>query len=343
MRRDETFSFKKTAKTIVSYRGFGLICSIIVILVVAAFVTPSIYSFPSFTTMLNDNAIFAILAVGLTFVLLTGGIDISVGSTLALSAVISTKLMSLNQGINPIVWILLSLLVGAACGLVNGFLIAKLKIIPLIATLATMYAYSGLAFLVTNGEWFTNGKGQYSESFLAISQTKFLGFSTMTWIASAILVLAGVFLAFTKPGRRLYAVGTSSESSEISGIKTDRVKIMAYILCGTLAGLCGVLFSSGQGVATSEVGKGYEMTAIAICVLGGISCSGGKGRIDGLILGILAMALLTKFISLIPGAALSTWADALKGLIIIFALVLNFINEKMKIKNDVLELARRIR
>jgi len=341
MANKSSISAKKVAKSIVSYRGFGLVCSIIVILVIAAFITPSMYSFSSFSTMLNDNSIYAILAVGLTFVLLTGGIDISVGSTLALSAVITTKLMSFNHSIPPILWVLLALLIGGLCGFVNGLLISKLKIIPLIATLGTMYVFSGFAYLVTNGEWFTNGKGQYSEGFLAISQTKFLGISTMTWIAIVIIVIAGIFLAFTKPGRRLYAIGTSVESSEVSGIKVSRVRLMAYILSGALAGLCGILFSSGQAVATSEVGKGYEMTAIAICVLGGVSSNGGKGRIDGLILGIITMSLLTKFISLIPGASFSTWQDALKGLIIIIALLINSLNEKMKTKSYILELARR--
>jgi len=342
MIKKPSFSLKKAINKVISYNGFGLICSIIVILALAAFITPSIYSFSSFSTMLNDNSIYAILAVGLIFVLLTGGIDISVGSILALSAVITTKLMAQNQNISSILWVVLALLIGGLCGFFNGFLVSKLKVIPLIATLGSMYVFSGLAYLVTNGEWFTNGRGQYSDSFLAISQTKFIGITTMTWNAIFVIILAGIFLAFTKPGRRLYAVGTSPESSEVSGININRVKLMAYILCGTLAGLCGVLFSSGQGAATSEVGKGYEMTAIAICVLGGVSSSGGKGRIDGFILSLITMALLTKFISLIPGAALSTWQDALKGLIIIFALLINVLNEKIRTKNDVIELARRM-
>jgi len=246
---------KKYGKAVVNYKGFGLICCCIVVLIFAAIFSRSMFEGTAIISMLNDNAIYAILAVGMCFVLLTGGMDISVGSTLAVAAVTTTKFMIMapnNAGLIP-VWILLAVVIGGLCGLVNGFLIGKLKIVPLIATLGTMYIYRGLAFLITGGQWYTSG--QYKDYFLAISQTK-MGITTMTLIAVLILVFAGLFMHLTKPGRRLYAVGTSESSSQIAGINTDNVKILAYVLCGCLAGLAGLLFSSDATQISSEIGNG---------------------------------------------------------------------------------------
>lgn len=340
---------KKYGKAVVNYKGFGLICCCIVVLIFAAIFSRSMFEGNAIVTMLNDNAVYAILAVGMCFVLLTGGMDISVGSTLAVAAVTTTKFMTMapDHGGFTVIWILLAIGIGGLCGLVNGILIGKLKIVPLIATLGTMYIYRGLAFLITNGQWYTSG--QYKDYFLAISQSRF-GFSfggnpnfsitTMTLVAILILVFAGLFIHLTKPGRRLYAIGTSETSAQIAGINTDNVKILAYVLCGCLAGLAGLLFSSDATQISSEIGNGYEMTAVAICVIGGVANTGGKGRIDCLILGIIFMSLLTKLLNMLPG--FSSWSDAMKGAIIIIAVVINVTNDNIKARRDALEMGKRL-
>jgi len=332
---------KKYGKAVVNYKGFGLICCCIVVLIFAAIYSPNMFTWSSTVVMLKDNAVYAILAVGMCLVLLTGGMDISVGSTLAVAAVTTTKLMIMapDHGAFAILWILVALAVGALCGLLNGFLIAKLKIVPLIATLGTMYIFRGIAFLITQGESYTAAKGFYKDYFKLIGQSD-IGLKSATIIAIAILILAGLFMHLTKPGRRLYAVGTSESSSQIAGINTSNIKIMAYVICGALAGLAGLLFTSVNAQVTSEVGTGYEMTAVAICVIGGVANTGGKGRIDCLCLGIIFMTLLTKLLNMIPG--FSSWSDAMKGAIIIIAVVINVTNDNIKARRDALEMGKRL-
>lgn len=333
---------KSNAKKIVNYRGFGLICTIIVMLSVIGGVKPqSLFTLESFSKALSINATYSLLAIGVLFVLLTGGIDISVGSILAVSASLTAKCAATYPNINPVVWVLLGLAVGAACGLVNGFLVGKLKVVPLIATLGTMYAYRGLAFVITNGEWF---RFTEDDAFVKISKSSFLGIQTIVWALLLIIILSTIFLTITRPGRRLYAIGTNEQSAEMTGTNSGNVKLLAYTLSGLLAGLAGVLFASYYNFANSEVGVGYEMTAIAICVIGGVANTGGKGRMDCLVLGMIFMGLLNTLLSALGETSpiVTSCEDAIKGAIIIFAVVINITNDNIKRRRDVIELGKRL-
>ncbi len=222
-------------RKIAQYRNFGLLVGMIILIILGLIITPAMFTMDSIISMLRNNSIYAILAIGMMFVLLTGGIDLSVGSTLALTGVVSSLLMSTNPGIPAVIWVLVSILIGALCGFVNGFLIGKLNMVPMISTLGTMYAFRGLAFLISGGSWlfphlFTPGYTWYAGG-------NFLGIYNITWIAIILFVLAAIFLSITKPGRRIYAIGTSSESSKVSGINEGNVKILSYTLCGALSGL----------------------------------------------------------------------------------------------------------
>ena len=318
---------------IIQYRNFGLLVGMIILIILGLIITPAMFTMESIISMLRNNSIYAILAIGMMFVLLTGGIDLSVGSTLALVGVVSSLLMSNNPGIPAIIWVLLSLLIGALCGFINGFLIGKLNMIPMISTLGTMYAFRGLAFLISGGSWlfphlFNPGYTWYAEG-------NFLGIYNITWIAIILFGLAAVFLSITKPGRRIYAIGTSSESSKVSGINEGNIKILAYTLCGALSGLAGMLYTANHAISFYGMAEGFEMQAIAICILGGVSIIGGKGRIDGVVISTVMMAFISYFISLLPG--LSVWQDAIQGGIIIIAVVINIITLKMADKRTLKE------
>lgn len=320
-------------KRITQYRSFGLLVGMVILIILGLIITPAMFKVDSIISMLRNNSIYAILAIGMMFVLLTGGIDLSVGSTLALTGVITSLLMSNNPGVPAIVWVLVSLIIGALCGFINGFLIGKLNMIPMISTLGTMYAFRGLAFLVSGGNWlfphlFTSGYTWYAEG-------SFLGIYNITWIAIILFALAAIFLAITKPGRRIYAIGTSSESSKISGINEGNVKILAYTLCGTLSGLAGMLYTANHAISFYGMAEGFEMQAIAICILGGVSIVGGKGRIDGVVISTVMMGFISYFISLLPG--LSVWQDAIQGGIIIIAVAINIITLKMADKRALKE------
>ncbi len=306
-------------KKITGYRNFGLLVGLIILLIIAAVVTPAMYSYNSLMAMLRNNAVYGLLAIGMMFVIITGGIDLSVGSTLSLAGVVTGMLMSKNPEIPTAVWIFLSLLVGLVCGLLNGFLIGKLKMVPMIATLGTMYIFRGLSFLYSGGEWLF--PHQFTEGFINAAAGKTFGVFNIIWIEVIILIIAAVFLGYVAAGRRVYAIGTNAESAKIAGINEGNIKMMAYGICGALAGLSGMLYTGNYAMCSYSMGEGYELTAIAICILGGVSIRGGIGNIDGVVMGILLMSIITYFISLLPG--LSVWTDAIQGAIILIAVLIN--------------------
>ncbi len=316
---------KSILRKIVDYKQFGLLLALAVLLVIAAIVTPSFFSFMSISSMLTNNAVYAILTIGIMFVLLAGGIDLSIGAILAVSGVSVTLLMNANQAVPAILWVFLAVVIGGLCGLFNGLLVGKLRMVPMIVTLGTMYIFRGLAFVISNGAWFF--PHHFTESFMAFSQFKILGFSAIVWWMIGLFVVAGFFLAFTRSGRRLYAIGTSPESSKVAGINEGNVKVMSFVLCGACAGLAGVLYSANYAMVNSDIGTGYELTAIATCILGGVSISGGRGRIDGVIISVILMAVISYLLSLLPG--FSVWQSALQGAIIIIAVVINLASASM--------------
>lgn len=324
---------KNPLTAITRYPQFGLIVGLVVLVIVMAFLTPSFFKLNTIISTMQNNSTYAILAVGVMFVILTGGIDLSIGSIVALSGVCVAIPMSKNPDIPAFVWILLAIGIGIVCGLINGFLVGKLKVVPLIATLGTMYIFRGLAFLISGGAWIM--PHQFTEDYKAVAQTPILGIQSIVWIAVLIFILTGLFLGYTKPGRRIYAIGTNPESAQVAGINAGNVKIMAYAICGGISGLAGMLFTANQAVCQSQIADGYEMTAIAICILGGVSIVGGKGRIDGVAIGVIMMTLINAFVSLIPG--LSIWSDAIQGAIIIAAVVLNLITGKFAEKRALRE------
>ncbi len=305
-------------------RNFGLIFGLAVLLIIAAIVTPSLFSVGSIISMLQNNAVYGLLAIGEMLVIITGGIDISIGAILSLSGVVCCRLMAENPTVPAVVWILLSLIVGALCGAINGVLVGYFKMVPMIATLGTMYAFRGIAFLVSGGQWWF--PHQFTDGYLKFATLKILGVPSILWITVSVFVLSILFLGYTSKGRRIYAIGTNRESSKIAGIRQARVVFLAMTLCGMLAGLAGMLYTANYATCSYSIGESYEMTAIAICILGGVSISGGKGKVDGVIIGFLMMSVITYFISLLPG--LSVWSDAIQGAIIIAAVALNIYMER---------------
>ncbi len=315
---------KSFVSRIVENRNFGLGLGLVVLLIMVKILTPSMYSFDSITSMLQNNAVYGILAIAEMMVILTGGIDISIGSTLSLVGVLCCRMMTENPDIPAVVWVLLSLVVGAMCGAFNGLIVGYFKMVPMIATLGTMYIFRGLAFLVSGGQWWF--PHQFTEEYLKFATMKFAAIPSILFIVLIVFIAAAVFLGYTSKGRRIYAIGTNKESSRIAGIKEARVTFLAMLLCGMLAGLSGMLYTANYATCSYGIGEGYEMTAIAICILGGVSIRGGKGRVDGVFLGFLMMSIITYFISLLPG--LSVWSDAIQGAIIIAAVVLNLYTER---------------
>ncbi len=314
---------KSIITKITESRNFGLLVGLACLLLLAAIITPSMYSVNSIISMLQNNAVYGLLAIGEMFVILTGGIDISIGATLSLTGVVCCRLMAENTSVPAIVWVLLAIMIGAICGMFNGLLVGYFKMVPMIATLGTMYAYRGFSFLFSGGEWWF--PHQFTEGYQAFATKKILFIPSILWILAILFIVAAVFLNHTTKGRRIYAIGTSRESALIAGIKEEKVTFLAMTLCGALAGLSGMLYTANYATCSYSIGESYEMTAIAICILGGVSIVGGKGKISGVVIGFLMMSVITYFISLLPG--LSVWSDAIKGAIILAAVALNIFTE----------------
>ena len=311
-------------KKILRSRNTGLILVLLILLGAAKILTPGLFSTYMMINTLQNNAIYALLAVGEFVVILTGGIDISIASQLAFVGIICTKLSCENPGIPGIVFFLLAIILGALCGALNGFLVGYLHMVPMICTLGTMYIFRGLAFVVSGGEWWFAAKYQPSYRWWAIGK---IGKIPMIIVWTVlIMIIIGIFLGYTAPGRRIYAIGTSRESSAVAGIKEPTVTFYAFVICGILAGLAGMLNTANYAIGYYGMGEGFEMTAIAICVLGGTAITGGKGRMDGVAIGVIIMAIINSFISMIPG--MSVWQKALQGSIIIVAVAINYFTER---------------
>ena len=277
------------------------------------------FTLENISDMFTETAVLAITAVGMMMVIITSGIDLSIGSIMALGAMVGGTILKNNQAVPGVVIILVSIAVGIVCGFINGTLVAKLKILPIIATLGMMNIYRGLTYLVANGSWVK--QQEMGTKFLSIAAGKFLGINNLIVVAIVVYIIAAFFLNKTRTGRKIYAVGNSEESARVSGIKTDRTLIMVYTILGAVAGLGGILYVCKYGVAQGETCTGYEMNVIAACVLGGVSINGGTGRVQGVLLGAVLLGILNNAMPLIHVS--SFWQEAIRGLIILLSIIAN--------------------
>jgi len=257
----------------------------------------------------------AIMAVGVAPVIITGGIDLSVGSLLGLSGVVVAVLLS--SGMNMTVAIFAGLLVGILSGVVNGLLITEAKLPPFIATLGIMSIARGLAFALTGGETIRN----LPPEFLVLGQGTLFNIPIPILIMVIFTILVGYFLKATTWGRYIYAIGGNEEAALYSGVSVRWMKIVVYTLCGFAAGIAGVLFTARFGVGQSTAGLGYELDVIAAAVIGGVSLSGGRGTILGTILGSLLMGILRNGLVLLNVSAY--WQQVAIGLVILLAVILD--------------------
>lgn len=296
---------------------------ILVMIVISIFVQfrsgGNFFTGGNISDLLTETAILAILAVGMMMVIITAGIDLSIGAIMALAGMIGTTVLKENKGISPIIIILIAVAIGIVCGMINGTLVSRFKILPIIATLGMMNIFRGLTYLVSKGSWVL--QNDMPSSFLGIATGKVFGINNLVVMALVIYAIGYVFLNYLRTGRKIYAVGNSEESAEVSGIKTKRILWLAYTIMGAIAGFAGLLYVCKFGAAQGETAVGYEMNVIAACVLGGVSISGGTGKVQGVLLGALLLGLLNNAMPLINISAF--WQEAIRGLIIVLSVMSN--------------------
>lgn len=290
---------------------------LILIIVIITILNPGFLSVSNLMNVLRQVSINALIAFGMTFVILTGGIDLSVGATLALTGAVTAGMMA--SGMDPIFAMLLGLLLGAVLGAINGIIIAKGKVAPFIATLATMTIYRGLTLVYTDGRPIS-GLGD-SLTFQMLGKGYFLGIPVPVVTMIISFGILYFILKKTTFGRRVYAVGGNEEASILSGINADRIKIYVYSLLGLLAALASLILTSRLNSAQPTAGEMFELDAIAAVVLGGTSLTGGRGWIVGTLIGALIIGVLNNGLNLI--GVPSFFQQVVKGAVILLAVLLD--------------------
>ncbi|MEY8733030.1 ABC transporter permease [Peribacillus frigoritolerans] len=314
------------------FRELGLLGFIVVISIVVQLRNSNFLTVENITDMLTNTAILSILAVGMMLVLVTRGIDLSIGATLALSGMVVAQVVSNNPGLNPLLAILLGMVIGIICGVIIGCLVSKLGILPIIATLAAMYIFRGLTFTVSDGKWISSY--QMPESFLSIGTGSFLGIRYLIIIAIFIYVVSYYFINHTRTGRQIYAVGSNPDSAKVSGISEKKILLLVYSVMGGLAGLSGVLWVSKFASAQGDTASGYELSVIAACILGGVSIAGGSGKLSGVILGAFLLGVLDNALPLLNVSPF--WQTGIEGSIILFAVIVNTLVKRSVERNNLL-------
>jgi ribose transport system permease protein len=295
----------------------GPLLGLIILIVIVSVLNSSFLEPLNILNMLRQVSINALIAFGMTFVILTGGIDLSVGSILALSSAFVANLMV--SGLDPVLAIIVGCLAGGVMGMVNGLMITKGKMAPFIATLATMTIFRGLTLVYTNGNPIT-GLGD-SMAFQLFGRGYQFGIPVPAVTMMITFAILWVILHKTSFGRKTYAIGGNEKAARVSGIKVARVKIMIYALAGLLSALAGAILTSRLNSAQPTAGTSYELDAIAAVVLGGTSLSGGRGRIVGTLIGVLIIGILNNGLNLLGVS--SFYQMVVKGVVILIAVLID--------------------
>lgn len=295
---------------------FGLVIALLAISAVLAIVKPTFLTVPNLINVVRQISINGILAVGVTYVLLTGGVDLSLGSVVALTGVMAACFAHPGQ-YPAIVPVAIGVLAGGACGAANGLMITWGRVAPFIVTLGMMTAARGLALMVSGGRPVSN----LSKEFTWLGGGDLAGIPIPVVILLAITIVSYGFLKNIRLGRYIYAVGGNEHAARASGINVGAVKLFAYTVCGLMAGLAGVVLASRITTGQPNAGVAYELDAIAAVVIGGTSLSGGVGGVGGTILGALLLGVINNGLDLLNVS--SYFQQIVRGVIIVGAVWLD--------------------
>lgn len=312
-------SAKKISSVLLNY---GIAIVLVMLIAIFAAASRNFFSKDTLMTILKQVSITGIISVGMTFVILTGGIDLSVGSIAGVSSVTAAMLML--RGFPIFITCIITVFIATVYGVISGLCVTKLNMPPLIATLGTQTALRGLAFIVTAGLPVFG----FSKVFGNFAKQSALGFPFMVWLLLAIFLIGKFVLDKTIFGRYIYGVGGNEESSHLSGISVTRIKLMAYSISGFLAGVAGLVLLSRTNSGQPSAGVGYEMDAITAVVLGGVRLTGGEGRISQVMIGVMIMGVLSTGMIM---CGINDYVQQLvKGLVLIAAVAFSEFSQKIR-------------
>lgn len=305
--------------------------SLILLVIVFSVLSPNFFQMDNLISIMLSTAVAGVLGIAVTFVIITGGIDLAIGTLMTLTAVMAGVFIS-NLGLPIWLGVFGAMATGALAGVISGTLVAKLKIPPFIATLGIMMIAKGLSLVISGAKpiYFTK-----FEDYSLISQGSFIDLSAIIpglVIPNAVLIFFGVgivsslILNKTVLGRYTFAIGSNEEAVRLSGVNVDRWKMAIYALAGAIVGIAGILISSRLNSAQPALGQGYELDAIAAAVIGGVSLSGGEGTILGTIIGAFIMSVLINGLRIL--SVPQEWQTVVSGLIVIFAVYMDILRRR---------------
>jgi erythritol transport system permease protein len=332
--------------TLMKLRTFIALIAVLVFFSIAA---PNFLSAANLILMAKHVALNAFLAMGMTFVIITGGIDLSVGSIVGLCGMVAGYLVlngiDLQIGytiyFNVVEIALITLVVGIAIGAVNGLLITRLNVAPFIATLGVLYVARGLALLSSDGRTFPNlvGKPELGTTgFGFLGAGRLVGLPVSIWILIVVALGAAYLARYTPLGRHIFAVGGNERAARISGVRVNMVKMFVYMFSGFCAAIVGLIISSELMASHPATGESFELNAIAAAVLGGTSMSGGRGTIGGTIVGAFVIGILSD--GLVMMGVSSFWQMVIKGLVIIVAVVVDQAQRRLQQRVTLMQMAK---
>ena len=318
---------KSLWKKITGSRELSLVVVLIILCVFIQSRNATFLTVGTIESLFKNYAFDFVIAIGMMLVLLIGGIDISVGSSLAVSGMAASLVLRDFPGTSVIAAFLIATAVGIVCGLLNGVIISYGKVPPIICTMGTMGIYRGLAYLISGNDWVS--ASEFSDAYKNFAQSKYLGLGLVNNLIVIVIILFVIFfvvMKWTPIGRKVYAVGSNAEAALVSGIKVNKVKVICYTILGALAGLSGAMYTSLYASSQGNMAEGVEMDVIAACVVGGVSLNGGRGSVTGVFLGTLIISIIGKGLPLIGVSQF--WQKAIKGLIILLAVIINVLVQR---------------
>lgn len=292
----------------------GALIAFLILFIVASIMYDSFLTFVNISNVLRQVSMIGMVAIGMTFVILIGGIDLSVGSTVAVAGVLAANFSSKSILLTIIVPLGIAALIGAT----NGVVITKMRIVPFIATLAMMMGVRGMAFIST-GEVSVR-VDKLSTGFTTLARGYVAGIPIPAIIFITAILMGAFISKYTAFGRHVYAVGGNEEAAKMMGLNVHRIKILAYTINGTLSGLAGIILASRLGAGQPVAGEGWEMTAIASVVLGGTLLSGGVGKFSGTFIGVLIIGIITNIFNM-QGNINTWWQNVIMGALLLAVVV----------------------
>ena len=305
-------------------REIGVFLALIAVMVVFSAIDEHYFTMANLIDIVDQSTINGLIAIGMTFVIVTGGIDLSVGSVMAIVIVLVGRLLT-EQGMDPISATIVGIILGFALGSFNGFLITRLKLQPFIATLGTMSVYRGFAYIITSGWPVLN----IPQEFRTMLDGDFFSIFRISILILLIFAfITHILIKSTRFGNYVYAIGSNEEATRLSGVSVDFNKLMTYGLCGVGAALAGMVMLARLGTGEPAAGQGYELNAIAAAAIGGTSLAGGKGTIIGTLLGAFLLSALK--VGLVVVGVDAFWQYIATGGIIVVAAYFEVLQNKIK-------------